>query len=471
MGPKKQAKGKPASKGKPGKGKKDDKKGKKGEKKKSKKQLKLEKKYGGIMVDGTYILSMRRDELQFAAEKLKEQVTLQRSERIRYQLERDFLYDLTQLYLARHRELTSQIEAQTAQNNRLMQDTEEMAIVKGQEAKHFRYEVELRKARMDMSDELRRKNLNSHADRIWQNACVSIDEQLDLQDQREIEFLKKLDETKEELNDLDSHMAEMKSDMEKFSKDCVKKVQQALKDCEMITKTDSLEGEEIMNEMLFSSCKLNDDMFVMIQDYYNDMTMNNLNVIIMMRDRYEELFDHNKFMRSEIERYEDGAYRANKIMKKLKPSFLRSKIKHDQTARLEKGNESTLKSIEMCDQRMENLTEVYKDLLKRLASITDERSYFRTHSKELSLKVKESYSRRYHLTDVKTKMDDAIRRRNKEEQNICCAFENPDAYYRDVETYRAGLNKKDHALDRYLRKLTLSQWEIAEKALKADELN
>jgi hypothetical protein len=470
MGPKK-AKAKPTSKGKPAKGKKDDKKGKKGEKKKSKKQLKLEKKYGGIMVDGTYILSMRRDELQFAAEKLKEQVSLQRSERIRYQLERDFLYDLTQLYLTRHRELTSQIEAQTAQNNRLVQDTEEMGIVKGQEGKHFRYEVELRKARMDMSDEIRRKNLNNHADRIWQNACASIDEQLDLQDVREVEFLKKLDETKEELNDLDMHLAEMKSDMQKFAKDCVKKVQQALKDCEMITKADSLEGEEIMNEMLFSSSKLNDDMFSTIQDFYNDMTMNNLNVIIMMRDRYEELFDHNKFMRSEIERYEDGAFRVSKIMKKLKPVYSRSKIKHDQIARLQKGNVTTIKAIEMCDQRTENLTEVYKDLMNKLAAITDECSYFRTHASELSLKVKESYSRRYHVDDVKRKMEEMINMRNREEAKICTAFQDPDAYYREIEIYRAGLNKKDHALDRYLRKLTLSQWEVAEKALQADNYN
>lgn len=253
-----------------------------------------------------------------------------------------------------------------------------MGIVKGQEAKHFRYEVELRKARMDMADEMRRKNLLAHADRIWQNSCQSIDEQLDLQDRRETEFLRQMAETKEELNDLDAHLSQMKEDMKKFAKDCVAKVEKALKDCAMITKMDSVEGEEVTNEMLFSSCKLNDEMFSMIQDYYNDMTMNNLNVIIMMRDRYEELFDHNKFMRGEIERYENGAYRAGRIMKKLKPTYKRAKTKHEQNIRLQQGYETTERSLELCDQRMVKLKENYEQLTKKLAAIIDERNYYQT---------------------------------------------------------------------------------------------
>ena len=101
MPPKKAAgkKGKDAAKGK------DNKKGGKGKEKVNKKMAKLMKKFGDIMYEGAYVVTMRRDELEFIAEKLKEEVSLQRSERIRYQLERDFLYDLVQLYLTRHREL------------------------------------------------------------------------------------------------------------------------------------------------------------------------------------------------------------------------------------------------------------------------------------------------------------------------------------------------------------------------------
>lgn len=89
-----------------GKGKKDA----KGKEKMNKKMAKLMKKFGDIMYDGAYVVMLRRDELEVIAEKLKEEVTLQRSERIRYQLERDFLYDLVQLYLTRHKEL--QVESQ-----------------------------------------------------------------------------------------------------------------------------------------------------------------------------------------------------------------------------------------------------------------------------------------------------------------------------------------------------------------------
>lgn len=78
-------------------------KGKEGPKKMSKKEKKLWAKFGPFSAEGpdgkeASIVTYRRDELEWAVERLREQVTASRSERIRYQLERDFLYELQEQY-------------------------------------------------------------------------------------------------------------------------------------------------------------------------------------------------------------------------------------------------------------------------------------------------------------------------------------------------------------------------------------
>jgi hypothetical protein len=72
-------------------------------KKMTKKEKKLYAKYGMIKADGPsgkeeLIMSMRRDELEWTVEKLRGQVIVNREERIKFQLERDFLYDIMQSY-------------------------------------------------------------------------------------------------------------------------------------------------------------------------------------------------------------------------------------------------------------------------------------------------------------------------------------------------------------------------------------
>lgn len=67
------------------------------------KEKKIWAKFGPIKAEGpdgkeVSIASFRRDELEWAVERLREQAQLQRSERIRYQLERDFLYEMQETY-------------------------------------------------------------------------------------------------------------------------------------------------------------------------------------------------------------------------------------------------------------------------------------------------------------------------------------------------------------------------------------
>jgi len=72
------------------------------------KEKKLSKKYGTLKYEDEagreiYLMSLRRDELECAAMKLREQVTLSRSERIRFQLERDFLKDVVLTYTKKYK--------------------------------------------------------------------------------------------------------------------------------------------------------------------------------------------------------------------------------------------------------------------------------------------------------------------------------------------------------------------------------
>jgi len=87
-----------ASKGKGGKGNKPA-----GPVKMSKKEKKLHTKYGMLKAIGPSgkeesLMGMRRDELEYTTERLRNEVTTCRDERIRFQLERDFLYDVMQAY-------------------------------------------------------------------------------------------------------------------------------------------------------------------------------------------------------------------------------------------------------------------------------------------------------------------------------------------------------------------------------------
>lgn len=97
------------SKGKKGgKSKSKGKKGKKGGGKLSKKEIKLRAKYRALNVedkDGKEVLAvgLRRDELEWATEKAKETVIVAREERIRFQLERDFLHDVMITYWKKYR--------------------------------------------------------------------------------------------------------------------------------------------------------------------------------------------------------------------------------------------------------------------------------------------------------------------------------------------------------------------------------
>lgn len=69
----------------------------------SRKEKKIWAKFGQVTAEGpdgkeVSVASFRRDELEWAVERLREQVTANRSERIRYQLERDFLFELQEQY-------------------------------------------------------------------------------------------------------------------------------------------------------------------------------------------------------------------------------------------------------------------------------------------------------------------------------------------------------------------------------------
>lgn len=93
----------PPKKAKGGKSKSKDKKGAKDPPKMSKKEKKLRAKFGHVIAEGTdgkevSAVTFRRDELEWAVERTREQVTVNRSERIRYQLERDFLFELQEQY-------------------------------------------------------------------------------------------------------------------------------------------------------------------------------------------------------------------------------------------------------------------------------------------------------------------------------------------------------------------------------------
>lgn len=91
---------------------------------------------------------------------------------------------------------------------------------------------------------------------------------------------------------------------------------------------------------------------------------------------------------------------------------------------------------------------------------------FSHSTKELSLRVKDSYERRYKLKELQKEMKRAVNMRDREETSLMQYFCSPDEYYNQIEGYRAEINNKDHAMDRYLRKLTLHQWQVAEANLQ-----
>lgn len=83
-----------------GKGKKG--KGKRGGKKKGKKPP---KKFARLMFEEEYIWNKGRGELEVIAETLQRQVTIERSERIRFAYEREWLFEMTKVYLQKIREV------------------------------------------------------------------------------------------------------------------------------------------------------------------------------------------------------------------------------------------------------------------------------------------------------------------------------------------------------------------------------
>ena len=99
--PSKKKDGKQSKKGK-------SKKGEKKFKKMTKKEKKLKKKYSTLEIEDKLgqkvkAVDVRRDELEWEAVRLMDEVTVQREERIRFQLQRDFFWELMNSYWKKFR--------------------------------------------------------------------------------------------------------------------------------------------------------------------------------------------------------------------------------------------------------------------------------------------------------------------------------------------------------------------------------
>ncbi|CAF1219608.1 unnamed protein product [Adineta ricciae] len=353
-----------------------------GKKKKGKKASK-----GPTIIDGRPVSEMTKEELEDHLGRIREELDREREERNYFQLERDRIstfWEITKRQL-------EEKKAELRNKDRELEDAEEQhqAEVKvyKQKVKHLLYEQQnnISELKAETLAELKvaQETHNETENTTWKEKRelkVQMKDQ-ELAQQEVVRNLKKTNET---------YISKLRDDFLRQAREIEEKYEKKLRDLreemELRRKTEIHEIEERKNQQINDLLRNHEKAFSDIKNYYNDITLNNLNLINTLKNEVEnkkkeeerllkrmnELESENRKMREPLE----AARKEMEILKHKADNFEKMRNLQESTKKLLKNTESELKNsqweYEVLLQRFEIIQKERDDLYNKFVKAINE---------------------------------------------------------------------------------------------------
>ncbi|CAF1389030.1 unnamed protein product [Adineta steineri] len=354
-------------------------------KKGGKKKKKASK--GPIIIDGRPASEMTKEELEEHLGRIREEVDREREERNYFQLERDRIstfWEITKRQL-------DEKKAELRNKDRELEDAEEQhqAEIKvyKQKVKHLLYEQQNNVAELKAETlaelKVAQETHNESENTMWQEKRelkVQMKDQ-ELAQQEVVRNLRKTNET---------YISKLRDDFLRQAREIEEKSEKKLNDLreemELRRKTEIHEIEERKNQQINDLLRNHEKAFSDIKNYYNDITLNNLNLINTLKNEIEnkkkeeerlqkrmtELEIENRKMREPLE----AARKELEELRRKAENFEKTKALYEKTKSQLKNTEADFKNsqweYEVLLQRFEIIQKERDDLYNKFIKAINE---------------------------------------------------------------------------------------------------
>ncbi|ODM95168.1 Growth arrest-specific protein 8 [Orchesella cincta] len=424
----------------------------------SKKEKKLWEKFGRINAEGpdgkeSSIVAFRRDELEWAVERLREQVTVSRSERIRYQLERDYLMEMQENYRKKLECLIIEQKALIAKNNRAAQDAEENKIIKGMEGKHFRAEVQIMASRRSV---VMKYVIADMLQRTWQYMSMDMDEQDALLEKNAQEYKKRIQETQKKLQDLHKYMEDHDKQLEEFIKNLEQEMENSLNLFFITRRMEHQLTEERWDEFIWKLSNNFENSLKAMKNFYNDASFSNFTMMYTLQDMISSSVERMQQYNRKIKDLQHMMQEAHNQMPTLRITFGRARVRHDRIVRTKAGIKTVNKELQLTQNKTNALRVDYRQNFHRLENINAERGNFRSNGAEMVQNVMDAFNYRFRVQEDCNDMQDEIDKMESEKARLLGHFNNPQAFPQTVGPYKTLFDEKEkHVEDARLSALRI----------------
>ncbi|CAL8093499.1 unnamed protein product [Orchesella dallaii] len=418
----------------------------------SKKEKKLWAKFGQVNAEGpdgkeACVVSFRRDELEWAVERLREQVTVSRSERIRYQLERDYLMEMQENYRKKLECLIIEQKSLIAKNNRAAQDGEENKIIKGMEGKHFRAEVQIMASTQECRDEIRRKKIADMLQRTWQYMSMDMDEQDALLEKNAQEYKKRIQDTQKKLQDLHKYMEDHDKQLEEFIKNLEHEMANSLNLFFITRRMEHQLTEERWDEFIWKLSNNFENSLKAMKNFYNDASFSNFTMMYTLQDMITSSVERMQQYNRKIKDLQHMMQDAHNQMPSLRITFGRARVRHDRIVRTKAGIKTVNKELQLTQNKTNALRVDYRQNFHRLENINAERANFRSNGSEMVQNVMDAFNYRFRIQEDYNDMQDEIDKMESEKARLLGHFKNPQAFPQTVGPYKVLFDEKEKQVE------------------------
>ncbi|CAF3344980.1 unnamed protein product [Rotaria sp. Silwood1] len=321
------------------------------------------------IIDGRPAAEMTKEELEEHLGRIREELDREREERNYFQLERDRIstfWEITKRQL-------EEKKAELRNKDRELEDAEEQhqAEIKvyKQKVKHLLYEQQnnIAELKAETIAELKvaQEGHNEAENSMWKEKRelkVQMKDQ-ELAQQEVVRNLKKTNET---------YVSKLRDDFLRQAREIEEKYEKKLRDLreemELRRKTEIHEIEERKNQQINDLLRNHEKAFSDIKNYYNDITLNNLNLINTLKKKQEE--ERLEKRMSELENENRKMREPLEAARKETEELRRRAENYEKIKSLYESKKTQLKS---CEGDLKNSKWEYEVLLQRFEIIQKER--------------------------------------------------------------------------------------------------
>ncbi|CAF0933232.1 unnamed protein product [Didymodactylos carnosus] len=326
------------------------------------------------IIDGVSVQEMSKEELEDHLRRIREELDREREERNYFQLERDRIstfWEITKRQL-------EEKKAELRNKDRELEDAEEQhqAEIKvyKQKVKHLLYEQQnnIAELKAETLAELKvaQETHNEAENSTWKEKR-ELKVQMKDQELAQQEVVRNLKKTNE------SYISKLREDFLRQAREIEEKYEKKLRDLredlELRRKTEIHEIEERKNQQINDLLRNHEKAFSDIKNYYNDITLNNLNLINTMKSEIEKKKQEEERLEKRMNEVESENRRMREPLEAAKRETEELRKRSENYEKDKALLASTKNRLKTCEKEQGNLKWEYEVLLQRFEIIQKER--------------------------------------------------------------------------------------------------